>query len=85
MADMLDKVGASIQARIAERGGRKLPPAIVRHVAGAAIEAMRDPTLGMLDEADSDYRIKCGLDDCNMHDIPVRSWGLMIDAALAGK
>jgi hypothetical protein len=56
-----------------------------RKEARAAIEAMREPTANMKDAVESNFDIQCELDDCNAHDIPYRSWGLMIDAALSGE
>ena len=46
---MIGAVGDAIQKRIAERGGCQLSREIVRHVACAAIEAMRQPTDAALD------------------------------------
>ncbi len=46
------------------------------------IEALREPTDAMRAAVERNEVIQCGLDDCNMHDIPDKAWRIMIDEAL---
>jgi len=73
MTGMIDRVAKAMVAKAVERGFAPVPPPILHHLAAAAIEAMREPTIEMmdaLDDGDEDQGLEHG-------------WRMAIDAALA--
>lgn len=50
MSEMIERVAEAIRLKSIERG-QPVHPVMVRHLAGAAIEAMREPTPSMIDAA----------------------------------
>lgn len=50
MSEMVERVAEAIRLRAIERG-HPVHPAMVRHMAAAAIEAMREPTIKMISAA----------------------------------
>lgn len=97
MSEMVERVARALARRqlmagAVFYGGQRLDANLKPHteetlwpyhkdMARAAIEAMREPTDGMRAAVEADSDIQNGLDDCNKHDIPDRSWAIMIDAA----
>lgn len=81
MSDMIDKVAKAMLVRAAERG-HHVNPLVANHIAVAAIEAMREPTLQM---------VALGVEELGQNKpdghndgmIPRDVWHAMIDAALA--
>lgn len=72
--DMIDRVAEAMRLSAIERG--QPIPAIARHLAAAAIEAMREPT-----EAMKRAGFEFTGDPCWPEDVG-RAWQTMIDAAL---
>jgi hypothetical protein len=76
--EMIDRVQEAIKRRATDRG-HSIHPAVIRHLAAAAIEAMREPTDAMASSPMATCYNSGPYGDKEVR----RIWGAMIDAALA--
>lgn len=76
MSEMVERVAQAIKTRALERGSDPIHPAVLHHLAAAAIEAMREPTQKMCTAGSRDY--EDGVNGADAGGI----WKAMIDAAL---
>ncbi|MEH2501224.1 hypothetical protein V1290_000035 [Bradyrhizobium sp. AZCC 1578] len=77
MSEMIERVAKAIQRRALERGTNPVHPAAIHHLAAAAIEAMREPTVEMLVAAQEDWMCVRAAEERGDF-----IWRAMIDAAL---
>lgn len=79
MSEMVERVALALQQRAQERGIKPIPGFVASHLAAAAIEAMREPTVAMIEaEPDGDGEF----DKTNSAAHAKAFWQAMIDEAL---
>lgn len=82
MINMIEKVARAIDGICNERGFPLIPRYAVNHIAGAAVEAMREPSNQMIDKGANKH---CGDDSMTISDFDEQVkdiYQAMIDEAL---